>query len=82
MDILEAIKRKLEVLGPKILEVQDQSNLHKGHGGYKDGQVTHVKIVISGKVFVGKTRLERQKELNKRLNREIAKIHAISYEFK
>ena len=39
------------------LEIEDQSHLHAGHAGAKDGK-SHFRIVISATEFAGKTRIK------------------------
>ena len=42
-----AIKEKLnKEFSPYLLEVDDVSEMHKGHKGYKEGQATHFAIKI------------------------------------
>tara|TARA_B100001142_G_C13845205_1_gene465929 strand:+ start:273 stop:551 length:279 start_codon:yes stop_codon:yes gene_type:complete len=79
MPIIEVIEFKLnEKFSPHTLEVEDQSALHAGHAGASPGGETHFHIILVSKVFLNKTRLERQRMVHNILHDEIAKqIHAL-----
>ncbi len=64
---------------PERLEVLDNSHLHAGHAGVKNFQpeVTHLKIVISGKDVEGATRIEKHKNLKSLLSEYFSMIHSI-----
>ena len=47
-----AIKEKLnKEFSPYFLEVDDVSEMHKGHQGYKEGHETHFTIKIKSEKF-------------------------------
>ncbi len=45
---------------PSHLQVKDQSHLHAGHAGARDGQ-GHFEVTIIAEAFDGKSRLERHR---------------------
>ena len=48
MDYVRKIDEILkESFEPDLLEVIDESELHRGHKGFQEGRQTHFKIVIS-----------------------------------
>ena len=49
VDIIEKTLR--ECFHPDLLEVFDESELHRGHAGFKEGAQTHFRIIISAKSF-------------------------------
>ena len=53
-------KRLSEVFTPDQLLVRDQSHLHSGHAGARDGK-GHFAVDIVSDTFVDKTRLERHR---------------------
>lgn len=78
--LAQAIERKLaRALAPQALEVIDESHLHVGHAGYREGGQTHFRIKIVSDRFTGKTRLERHRMINELLGPELAAgIHALA----
>ena len=45
---------------PEILGVEDESYLHEGHAGAKDGR-GHFRVLIIAEIFEGKTMIERHR---------------------
>ena len=76
----KTLRKKFE---PVFLEVLDESELHRGHVGFKDGIQTHFKIVISAKIFEKMSRVSRERAIHKALGSSIMKnIHALSIKFR
>ena len=46
MRVAEIIKNKLEKLEPALLEIIDESHLHAGHAGARDGGESHFRVNI------------------------------------
>ena len=68
---------------PVFLEVLDESELHRGHVGVKDGTQTHFNVVISAKIFEKMCRGSRERAIHKALGSSMMKnIHALSIKFK
>ena len=67
-----------EAFAPETLRVIDNSHLHAGHAGAKDGG--HFEVMISSEHFKGKKMIERHRMINELLFKaELkAKIHALS----
>jgi BolA protein len=60
------------------LLVKDQSHLHAGHAGAKDGR-GHFDVTVVAEEFSGKTRLERHRMVYEVLSKLIeSDIHALS----
>ena len=80
VDIIEKTLRK--TFEPIFLEVVDESELHRGHAGFKEGTQTHFKVVISAKIFEEMSRLSRERAIHKALGSGVMKnIHALSIKF-
>ncbi|NDD59484.1 MAG: BolA family transcriptional regulator [Chlamydiae bacterium] len=62
---------------PIFLDVQDLSDLHKGHAGHSPAGETHFKVVLVSRVFKDKSRLERHQRVYKVLEKEIQNLHAL-----
>ena len=76
------IAAKLGVaFAPSRLEVIDESERHRGHGGWREGGETHFRVRIAAAAFAGKTRLERHRMINGALDDELkAGVHALAIE--
>ena len=80
-DIIEKTLR--ECFDPNFLEVVDESELHRGHVGFKEGTQTHFKVVISAKTFKKMSRLSRERAIYKALGSKLMlNIHALSIRFR
>lgn len=67
----ERIFKKIqENFSPKILEVENKSDLHKGHAESNNSGQTHFEISISSELFVGISRVAIHREINHLLKDE------------
>ena len=80
MSVRQDISRKLEAaFAPDRLEIEDQSHLHAGHAGARDGGESHFRVAIVARAFDGKSRVERQRLIHQCLTEELAgPVHALS----
>lgn len=80
MLVAETIEKKLrDAFTPKQLDIEDQSHLHAGHAGAREGGQSHFKVDIVADAFAGKSRLERQRMIYAILAEELkGPIHALS----
>jgi len=76
----EQIKDKLQkAFTPEHLEVIDQSHLHAGHAGAREGGNSHFAVVIRAQAFGEITPLARHRAINDVLAEELAgPIHALT----
>ncbi|MCJ9428141.1 BolA family protein [Kordiimonas marina] len=79
-EVTRIIEKKLtEALAPVELAVIDESERHRGHGGYREGGESHFRVEITSQAFEGKSRLERQRMVMSVLKEELAgPVHALS----
>ncbi|HJD43756.1 MAG TPA: BolA family transcriptional regulator [Candidatus Paenalcaligenes intestinipullorum] len=61
------LKSRLADLQPTYLEVIDDSHLHAGHAGAKDG-ASHFTVVIDSPLFEGLTTLQRHRLVKERVS--------------
>jgi BolA protein len=80
MNIESRIKQKLLAgLEPISLDVVDESHLHAGHSGARQGGQTHYRIKVASERFSGKGRIERHRMVYALLADEIAQgVHALA----
>jgi BolA protein len=71
--------RRLDSLNPASIELIDDSEQHRGHGGYNPAGESHFSLRIESAAFAGKSRVERQRMIYAALGdlmRE--RVHALS----
>jgi BolA protein len=80
---LARVRTALAELSPSILELEDESHHHAGHGGHRPGALSHLRVRIVAEVFRGQSRLARHRLVNGLLAGEIARgLHALAIEAK
>jgi len=52
--------RLLDALEPEMLEIEDESHLHAGHAGARDGR-GHYRVTVIAEAFKGVTQLRRHR---------------------
>jgi BolA family transcriptional regulator, general stress-responsive regulator len=57
----EMRKRLDSALSPSRVELTDDSEKHRGHGGYNPAGESHFTLEIESAAFAGKSRVERQR---------------------
>jgi BolA family transcriptional regulator, general stress-responsive regulator len=75
----EMLRRLDSALSPTAIELTDDSEQHRGHGGYNPAGESHFTLKIESAAFVGKSRVERQRLVYAALGdlmRE--RVHALS----
>ena len=74
----EITKRLSEAFNPETLGVEDESYMHKGHEGAKDGR-GHFRVLIIAEAFSGKSLLERHRMVYRALDEMMRlDIHALA----
>lgn len=72
-----------EALAPTDLVIEDQSDRHAGHGGWKEEGETHFHIIARSAVFDGLNRVQRQRLVMKTVASELEeRVHALSMDLK
>ena len=68
---------------PVFLNVIDESENHRGHGGWREGGETHFRVQIAAAAFEGMNRVARHRAINEVLADEIAGgVHALALEIR
>jgi BolA protein len=68
---------------PTVLDVLDESENHRGHGGFREGGETHFRVRIVSSAFKGKSRVDIHRMINLVLADELASgVHALAIEAK
>ncbi|MEO1494514.1 MAG: BolA family protein [Pseudomonadota bacterium] len=84
MSMKARIESKLsETFSPDQLDVIDESEDHRGHGGWREGGETHFRVRMTAATLSGQSRVARQRAVNKCLAEELAStVHALAMELK
>jgi len=84
MTLTDWIKQTLqERLHPSQLTVTDESEQHRGHGGWREGGETHFRVHIVSEAFAGKSRVERHRLVNEVLKEAFDRgLHALAVQAK
>ncbi|MTH98097.1 BolA family transcriptional regulator [Roseibium sp. RKSG952] len=82
MTVKATIESKLAArFQPSQLTVIDESDKHRGHGGWREGGETHFRVQIVSKAFEGMSRVNRHRAINETLSDELTTgVHALAIE--
>ena len=80
MSVKELITAKLtEAFNPILLEVTDDSHMHRGHAGARPGGESHFTVHIVAHEFAGKSPIQRHRMVHGVLDAELkGGVHALS----
>jgi BolA protein len=71
------LRERLAVLAPQSLDIEDESHLHAGHAGAKEGG--HYKITIVATAFNGQNTVKRHRLIHAAVGDLMrGRIHALS----
>ncbi|WP_299023861.1 BolA family transcriptional regulator [uncultured Sulfitobacter sp.] len=75
-EIEQALKAAFDV---EMLRVEDVSEAHRGHAGFREGGETHFDVAITAPDFAGLSRVAKHRAVHSALGAElIGRIHALS----
>ena len=75
----EIEKRLTTALQPTSLELVDDSEKHRGHGGYNPAGESHFSLTIESSAFAGMSRVQRQRAVYAALGELMdGRVHALS----
>jgi len=82
MSVRDQIAEKLSVkFTPTHLEVIDESEKHRGHGGYREGGESHFRVRIASPEFAGMPRVAQHRAVMQTLDAELkGGVHALAIE--
>jgi BolA protein len=74
-----AIRARLAALQPESLELEDESERHRGHAGYAPGGGTHWRLTIVAPAFAGQSTVARHRMVYQALGELMQNpIHALA----
>lgn len=75
----EMLRRLNSALSPTRIELTDDSEQHRGHGGYNPAGESHFSLRIESAAFAGKNRVQRQRMVYAALGELMeSRVHALS----
>ena len=76
----DRLEKKLrEAFAPDVLEVIDESEQHRGHGGWREGGGTHFRVVMRCGRFDGLSRVGRSRAVHAVLREDLdGGVHALA----
>ena len=75
----EMLRRLDSALAPSQVELIDDSESHRGHGGHNPAGESHFSLRIASDAFAGKSRVERQRLVHAALGDLLdERVHALS----
>jgi BolA family transcriptional regulator, general stress-responsive regulator len=79
MSVEASIRDRLAALEPVSLDLVDESELHRGHGGWRQGGGTHWRLEIVSLRFSGQSTLARHRMIYQALGELMHNpIHALA----
>ncbi len=80
MKVAEQIQQKIEAgMTFAELDITDESHLHAGHSGAREGGESHFRLRVVSEMFASLSRLERQLLILDLLKEELAgPVHALA----
>ena len=79
----EMTARLTATLAPMQLQLTDDSEAHRGHGGYNPAGESHFSLAIESPLFAGRNRVQRQRMVYQALGDLMhERVHALSIKAK
>lgn len=73
------LRRLAAALSPSAVELIDESERHRGHGGHNPDGESHFRLEIESAAFAGRSRVERQRLVHSALGDLLdERVHALS----
>ncbi len=80
MRICDEIEDKLRAaFDPEVLQVEDDSESHRGHSGWREGGETHFNVKLRAPQFATMSRINRHRAVHAALGPDlVGRIHALA----
>ncbi len=78
--IADEMHKRLTKLQPSRLEIVDESENHRGHGGWREGGETHFRVRMASAQFAGLNPVARHRLVHRTLGDIVPRIHALALE--
>lgn len=75
----EMLRRLNSAISPASIQLVDDSEQHRGHGGYNPSGESHFRLQIESPAFAGKNRVQRQRMIYAAIGDLMeSRVHALS----
>ncbi len=75
-EIRESLLREFS---PQVLEIEDESEKHRGHAGFRDEGETHYRVLMRATALAPMSRVARHRAVHAALGADlIGRIHALA----
>jgi len=80
ISVTDEIRTRLQdAFQPSALQVDDDSERHRGHAGYQEGGESHFNVMIRAAAFNGQSRIARHRAVHAALGQDLlGRIHALA----
>lgn len=77
--VIDEIEARLRAaFSVSALHVEDESEQHRGHSGWREGGQTHFHVALQSSDLQGKSRIERHRAVHAALGADlVGRIHAL-----
>ena len=84
MKVSEEIENRLRAaFSPRELAIADESEIHRGHAGFRDGGESHFRVRIAAEAFAPMSRIDRHRAVHEALGKDlVGRIHALALEIR
>jgi BolA protein len=76
----EKIEAALQrAFAPRVLQVVDDSEAHRGHAGFQEGGESHFNVRVESEKFQGLSRIARHRMVHDAIGKDLmSEIHALA----
>jgi BolA protein len=76
----EKIEAALQrAFAPRVLQVVDDSEAHRGHAGFQEGGESHFNVRVESEKFQGVSRIARHRMVHDAIGKDLmSEIHALA----
>ncbi|MEX3015665.1 BolA family protein [Gymnodinialimonas hymeniacidonis] len=68
-----------EAFAPRLLEVVDESEAHRGHAGFQEGGESHFRVTVESEAFEGLSRIAKHRAVHGAIGADLmSEIHALA----
>ncbi|WP_461426243.1 BolA family protein [Gymnodinialimonas sp.] len=68
-----------QAFAPRVLEVVDDSESHRGHAGFQEGGESHFNVIVESEKFQGLSRIAKHRAVHAAIGAELmSEIHALA----
>ena len=80
MTVTEEMRSRLEAaFAPRVLDIVDESESHRGHAGFQEGGESHFRVTIAAEAFGPMSRIARHRAVHDALGPDlVGRIHALA----